>query len=143
MEQKLPNNHVRRLMTLHNKAMRTTVLLMESKLAVRTGVAAVLNEAGFNVIATESPREAWIALEARSDVRVLLADLDVPDATDGLELARKVHDRWPSLGLVITSHHIRHLHPSDVPGDGCFLPRPLPEETLVQEVAMAADQIAA
>jgi hypothetical protein len=84
-----------------------------------------------------------MTLEARSDVRVLLADLDAPNATDGLELAHKVHDRWPLLGLVITSHHIRHLRPSDIPGDGCFLPRPLPEETLLQEVAMAADRIVA
>ena len=130
-------------MTLHSPAVRTTVLLMESTPAVRTTVSAVLNEAGFNVIATESPHEAWRTLEERSDVRVLLADLDVSDAADGLELARKVHDRWPSLGLVITSNHIRHLRLSDVPGDGCFLPRPLPEETLVQEVALAADRMAA
>ncbi|GEO18779.1 response regulator [Microvirga aerophila] len=120
-----------------------TVLLMESAPEVRTGMAAVLNGAGFNVIETQSPHEAWSTLEARSDVRVLLADLDVPDATDGLELAHKVHDRWPSLGLVIISYYIRHLRPSDVPGDGCFLPRPLPEETLLQEVAMAADRMAA
>jgi DNA-binding NtrC family response regulator len=120
-----------------------TVLLVESQPVVRTAVSAVLNEAGFNVIATESPFAAWTTLEARSDVRVLLADLDVSNATDGLELAHKVHDRWPSLGLVVTSHHIRHLRASDVPGDGCFLPRPLPEETLLQEVARAADQMAA
>ncbi|WP_114189226.1 response regulator [Microvirga aerophila] len=120
-----------------------TVLLMESQPVIRMAVYAVLNGAGFNVIATESPHEAWTTLEERSDVRVLLADLDVPDVTDGLELAHKVHDRWPFLGLVIISHHIRHLRPSEVPGDGCFLPRPLPGETLLQEVAMAADRMAA
>jgi DNA-binding NtrC family response regulator len=123
--------------------MAATVLLMESQPVVRTAVYAVLNRAGFNVIETQSPHEAWTTLEARSDVRVLLADLDVSDAADGLELARKVHDRWPSLGLVITSNHIRHLRPSDVPGDGCFLLHPLPEETLLREVAMAADRMAA
>jgi two-component system, response regulator PdtaR len=128
---------------LHSAAMKTTILLLESKPEVRSSVTSCLDEAGFNVIATESPHEAWTALEERSDVRVLLADLDMSDATDGLELAHKVHDRWPSLGLVITSNHIRHLRPSDVPGNGCFLPRPLPEETLLQEVAMAADRMAA
>ena len=130
-------------MTLHNTPVRTTVLLMESTPEVRTGISAVLNKAGFNVIATGSPREAWTVLEAQSDVRVLLADLDASDPTDGLELARKVHDRWPSLGLVMTSEQIRHLRPSDIPGDGCFLPRPLPTETLLQEVALAADRMAA
>jgi two-component system, response regulator PdtaR len=128
---------------LHSAAVKTTILLLESKPEVRSSVTSCLDEAGFTVIATESLHEAWTTLEERSDVRVLLADLDVSDATDGLELAHKVHDRWPSLGLVITSNHIRHLRPSDVPGNGCFLPRPLPEETLLQEVAMAADQMAA
>jgi two-component system, response regulator PdtaR len=128
---------------LHSAAMKTTILLLESKPEVRSSVTSCLDEAGFNVIATESPHEAWTALEERSDVRVLLADLDMSDATDGLELAHKVHDRWPSLGLVITSNHLRHLRPFDIPGDGCFLPRPLPEETLLQEVAMAADRMAA
>ena len=42
-------------MTLHNNAVRTTVLLMESTPEVRTGVSAVLNKAGFNVIATGEP----------------------------------------------------------------------------------------
>jgi two-component system, response regulator PdtaR len=128
---------------LGSAAVKTTVLLMESQPEVRTGVAAVLNEAGFNVIATQSPHEAWTTLEERPDVRVLLADLNVSDAADGLELAHKVHDRWPSVGLVITSNHVRHLRPSDIPGEGCFLPRPLPEETLLHEVAMAADRMAA
>jgi two-component system, response regulator PdtaR len=136
-------DHMRRLMTSNNTVVRTTVLLMESKAEVRTGVAAFLNEKGFNTIETESPREAWTTLESRSDVRVLLADLDTGSGADGLELARKVHDRWPSIGLVITSDHVRHLRPSDIPGDGCFLPRPLPAETLLHEVAVAADQIAA
>ena len=120
-----------------------TVLLVESKSVIRTSIAASLTGAGFSVLEAESTGDAWTALEDRSDIRVLFADLDVSNGADSLEFTRKVHDRWPSVGLVITSGHVRHLRPEDIPGDGCFMPRPLPTDTLLHEVNVAAQQIAA
>jgi two-component system, response regulator PdtaR len=125
-------------MTVRDAATRTTVLLMENKPAVRTNVATALNEAGFDVIQADNIPEAWDTLETQPDVRVLVADLDVSTKEEGLELARKVHDRWPSIGVVITSGHLRYLRPTDIPGNGCFLPRPLPAETLLHELRAAA-----
>ncbi len=90
-------------MAVHEAGTGTTVLLLESEPGVRTGVAASLLQAGFNIIEAESPAEAWATLERRSDVRVVFADLDGTTGADGLEFARQVHARWPSLGLVITS----------------------------------------
>ncbi len=120
---------------------RETVLLVEHEPATRTGISRVLSKAGYQVIEASRPDEAWTMLETRPDVGVLVADIDAPDGTHGLELARKVHERWPSIGLVITSSHVRHLRPGDIPGDGCFLPRPLPTETLLHEVGVAAHLI--
>ena len=117
---------------------RTTVLLVEPKVAVRVNMAALLTEAGFIVIEAEDPDEVWSALETRSDVGVLLAELDLPQGTEGLELAWRIHERWPSLGLVVTSGRIRCLPPAALPGDGCFLPRPIPVDTLWHEVSAAA-----
>ncbi|QRM33770.1 response regulator [Microvirga sp. VF16] len=127
-------------MTAHNVVTKTTVLLVENEPVVRTGIATVLNEAGFNVIEANSIPEAWTTLEARPGVQVLFADLDVSTEAEGLDLARKVHDRWPSIGLVMTSGHLRHLRPADVPGEGCFLPRPFPKEILLREIRAAAHQ---
>src|SRR3954451_8061228 len=128
-------------MTSRGDAAQATVLLMENEPRVRTGVADCLSEAGFNVIEAESITEAWTALETRPDVQVLFADLDVSTGADGLDLAREVHRRWPSMGLVIASGQIRHLRPADIPGDGCFLPRPFPKATLLHEVRMAAQRV--
>ena len=122
-------------------ATRETVLLVEHEPVTRTGISRVLSEAGYQVIEASRPDEAWTMLETQPDVGVLLADIDAPDGTNSLELARKVHERWPSIGLVITSSHVRHLRPGDIPGDGCFLPRPLPAETLLHEVGVAAHLI--
>jgi CheY-like chemotaxis protein len=122
-------------------ATRETVLLVEHEPVTRTGISRVLSKAGYQVIEASRPDEAWTTLETRPDVGVLVADIDAPDGTNSLELARKVHERWPSIGLVITSSHVRHLRPGDIPGDGCFLPRPLPAETLLHEVGVAAHLI--
>ena len=120
---------------------RETVLLMEHEPVTRSGISRVLSKAGYQVVEASRPDEAWTMLETLPDVDVLLADIDAPDGSNSLELARKVHERWPSIGLVITSSHVRHLRPGDVPGDGCFLPRPLPAETLLHEVGVAAHYI--
>ena len=120
---------------------RETVLLVEHEPATRTGIARVLSKAGYQVVEASRPDEAWTMLETLPDVGVLVADIDAPDGTNSLELARMVHERWPSIGLVITSSHVRHLRPGDIPGDGCFVPRPLPADTLLHEVGVAAHPI--
>ena len=97
----------------------------------------VLRRAKFDVIQAQDPNEAWATLDAREDVDVLLADIDIPSSMDGVELGQYVHERWPGLGLVLTSDQVRHLRPDEVPGDGCFLPHPIPADTLLDEVRLA------
>ncbi len=112
------------------------VLLLEE--AHRSALmTALLTRAEFEVIQVQSPDEAWATLEARDDVDVLLADIDIPSPVGGVDLCRYVHDRWPGLGLVLTSDQVRHLRPDEVPGDGCFLPHPVPADTLLDEVRLA------
>ena len=98
----------------------------------------VLMRAEFEVLHARDPDEAWAMLQAGEDVDVLLADIDLPGAIRGVELGRYIHDRWPGLGLVLTSDQVRHLRPDEVPGDGCFLPHPIPADTLLDEIRMAA-----
>lgn len=117
---------------------KATVLLVEPKGSARVNMATLLTEAGFVVIEAEDPDEVWSTLETRPEIEVLLADLDLPRDTEGLAFAWDIHERWPFLGLIITSGHIRHLPPAFIPGDGCFLPRPIPVDTLWYEVSMAA-----
>ena len=96
-----------------------------------------LTRAEFEVIHARHPNEAWATLEAGESVDVLLADIDLPCAMKGIELGRYIHERWPGLGLVLTSDQVRHLRPDEVPGEGCFLPQPIPAHTLLDEVRLA------
>jgi two-component system, response regulator PdtaR len=97
----------------------------------------ILVRAAFEVIQAQDADEAWATLEARDDVDVLLADMDISSPTGGVDLGRSIHDRWPGLGLVLTSDQVRHLRPDEIPGNGCFLPHPIPADTLLDEVRSA------
>ena len=104
-------------------------------------IIALLTRAEFEVIQAQDVDEAWATLDTRDDVDVLLADIDIPSPVGGVELGRYVHDRWPRLGLVLTSGQVRHLRPDEVPGDGCFLPHPIPADTLLDEIRLAAHRL--
>jgi DNA-binding LytR/AlgR family response regulator len=117
-------------------AKQTKVLLLETAQRSASTIS-ILVRADFEVIPVQDPDEAWATLEAQDDVDVLLADIDIPSPTGGVDLGRYIHDRWPGLGLVLTSDQVRHLRPDEVPGNGCFLPHPIPADTLLEEVRMA------
>jgi DNA-binding NtrC family response regulator len=117
-------------------AKQPKVLLLEREQR-SASLISVLTRADFDVIQAQDPDEAWATLEAREDVDVLLADIDIPSPMDGVELGQYVQERWPGLGLVLTSDQVRHLRPDEVPGDSCFLPHPIPADTLLKEIRLA------
>jgi DNA-binding NtrC family response regulator len=114
------------------------VLVVEPEHHVRAALSEALDASGYVVAEARTAQDAFAALEERSDVRVMVADLDMADAVDGLAFAHEVHRRWPALGMVITSGRVRHLPPSDIPGDGFFMPRPLPRQMFLEAVWVAA-----
>jgi DNA-binding LytR/AlgR family response regulator len=117
-------------------AKQLKILLLETAQRSASTIS-ILVRADFEVIPVQNPDEAWATLEVQDDVDVLLADIDIPSPTGGVDLGRYIHDRWPALGLVLTSDQVRHLRPDEVPGNGCFLPHPIPADTLLEEVRMA------
>ena len=118
-----------------------TVLVVEQEPRMRAAVSRALDLSGFVVVQANNTREALTTLEERSDVRVVVTDIDLSDAVDGLAFTHEVHHRWPAMGQVITSGQVRHLRPSEVPGDGIFMPHPLPMETFLNAISLAAGYI--
>jgi DNA-binding NtrC family response regulator len=116
-------------------AKQPKVLLLETAQHSASTIS-ILVKADFEVISVQDPNEAWATLEARDDVDVVLADIDISSPTSGVELGRSIHNRWP--GLVLTSEQVRRLRPDEVPGNGCFLPHPIPPDTLLDEIRVAA-----
>jgi hypothetical protein len=80
----------------------------------------ILVRADFEVIQARSADEAWATLEARDDVDVLLADIDIPSPVGGVDLGRYIHGRWPGLGLVLTSDQVRLFDRTRFPATDVF-----------------------
>jgi CheY-like chemotaxis protein len=112
---------------------KPTILVVEDEALLRMYVVNLLEENGFGVVEAENADEALKLLEARDHVRLLFTDVRMPGSCDGMDLARKVHARWPHILLVITSGHVRPAQ-AEIPDDGRFLAKPYREKDLLAEV---------
>jgi two-component system, response regulator PdtaR len=57
----------------------------------------------------------------------------MPGSLDGMDLARQVHARWPSVLLVITSGQVKPAQ-AEIPDDGRFVGKPYQAKDLLGEV---------
>ncbi len=88
------------------------------------------------------PQNAQVALkrlELAGDVRVLFTDINMPPGMNGLELAGVVHQRWPEVGLVISSGYERPSNQQIADG-GVFVPKPFRPEDIIRAVQKVVSQ---
>ena len=82
------------------------VLIVEDDAEVRSLVATLLEDEQLNVIECESAEAALaIMLIGEREVTMILADVRLPGAMDGVDLAWEVKLRWPLLPVILTSGH--------------------------------------
>jgi CheY-like chemotaxis protein len=112
------------------------VLIVEDENLVRFGAVAMVEEAGYEAISASDADEAIHILEARSDVRVLFSDIQMPGSMDGLGLVWVVRERWPPVALIVTSGKSDILD-TDLPAGGRFIRKPYDRsqiETLLRQL---------
>ena len=86
---------------------RPVVLLVDDESLVRMFNADILNEAGFRVVEAVNAEEAWLLFQARPDVQLVLTDVETPSSMKGLELAKRVAELRPFVGVIIISGRAR------------------------------------
>jgi two-component system, response regulator PdtaR len=79
------------------------ILIVEDEALVRLSAVGMLEDAGFRMIEAVNSDEALELLEADSNIELLFTDVNMPGTMDGLALARRVHDRWPHIGIMVAS----------------------------------------
>ena len=107
----------------HLAGSRPVVLVVEDETLVRWHAVAMIEDAGFDVIEAGNAAEAISVLEARTDVRVIFTDIQMPGSIDGLRLAHLVRNRWPPIKIIATSGQLK-LRDDDLPEGGRFLAKP-------------------
>ena len=86
---------------------KPVVLIVEDEFLVRVFAVDIAEEAGFSAVEAADADEAIRVLQNRPDIRVVLADIDLPGHLDGLELAQAIRHRWPPIQVVVTSGMMR------------------------------------
>jgi CheY-like chemotaxis protein len=102
---------------------KPVVLVVEDEPFILADAVAVIRDAGFDVLEATSADEAIDILSARSDIRVVFTDIEMPGSIDGLKLARVVREKWPPVELIVTSGK-RSLRDTDLPARGRFIETP-------------------
>ncbi|MEO8669653.1 MAG: response regulator [Bauldia sp.] len=99
------------------------VLVVEDEFVVRLNLFETMLNNGFRTYEAASADEAMEILESRPDIGVVFTDVNMPGSMDGLALAQRVRQHWPSIRVVITSG--RAPPPAEMmAGAVAFVPKP-------------------
>ena len=93
----------------------------------------IVEDAGFTAVAGCQCRRSASILESRSDISLLFSDIQMPGSMDGLKLAHAVHDRWPSIKIILVSGQVK-LSDVDKPADSRFFGKPLEVKQMIAEL---------
>jgi len=114
------------------QALDIPVLLAQSERHVCMSTADCLIADGIMAIEVASTDEALSYLESRSDIRLVITEIDMPGCLSGLDLARFVTRRWPHVGIIVLGWPVQPT-PS-LAQAVTFLPKPCPYSSVVEQV---------
>jgi CheY-like chemotaxis protein len=79
------------------------VLIVEDDTLVAELAAGMLSELGFECTVAHSAKEALEQLAGGEKPKLIFSDIVMPGGISGIELARKVRDRFPELPVLLTT----------------------------------------
>src|ERR1700692_4888489 len=69
----------------------------------RLGASGMFLDAGSRVLEAGDADEALRFFETNTDIRLLFTDVSMPGSMNGSDLAHQVAERWPGVGIIVTS----------------------------------------
>ncbi len=121
------------MMVLDRPVAPAVVLIVEDEMLLRMRAVDMVEDAGFIPIEAVDADEAVAILESRSDIALLLTDIQMPGTMDGLGLARSVHERWPPIRIILVSGRLT-LADIDIPANSRFFGKPLEAGDVISEM---------
>jgi two-component system, response regulator PdtaR len=109
------------------------ILIVEDDRFLKLYALDIVEEAGFVALDAGNADEAVAILESRSDIALLLTDINMPGSMDGLNLAHAVRKRWPPIRIIVVSGAVRPAE-CDLPTDSRFVGKPYRAEAMILEI---------
>jgi CheY-like chemotaxis protein len=119
--------------TLNRSVVPPVVLVVEDEMLPRMRAVDIVEDAGYTSVEAVDADEAFAVLESRSDVALLLTDIQMPGTMDGLTLAHAVHRRWPPIKIILVSGQLQSAD-LDIPADSRFLQKPLEAARIIAQM---------
>lgn len=100
-----------------------TILLIDDEAVIRLSTAAMLEDAGYGVLEAADGSEALALLSSHPEISVVLTDVQMPGAIDGLDLVEIVQQDYPAIKSIVASGR-SGLREARQSGAGGFLAKP-------------------
>jgi CheY-like chemotaxis protein len=97
------------------------VIIVDDDVFERMGASYMFSDAGYRVLEAGNADEALQLLESTADVRLIFTDVSMPGSMSGFDLAHRAAERWPGIGIIITSGRPR---PEPLPFGAQFHAKP-------------------
>ena len=110
------------------------VVIAEDEGLLRMLAVEVLQDEGFVTLTAEDAVTAIDVFKSRQQaIDVLLTDIRMPGAMDGLELAHRVREHWPWVVIIIASGNV-FLRQDQLPEGARFFPKPYDMHRIVDVI---------
>ena len=120
---------------------RCRILLVEDNDDVRDLAEAMLQMAGYDVVAAHSGERALAILDDAQDVVLLFTDVIMPGGMNGLELIERVHARLPELPVLVTTGYMEELPGAGNRSEGLnVLAKPYQHQDLLERIRAALER---
>ena len=120
-------------MVLDHSSVPAVVLVVEDEMLLRMRAVDMVEDAGYTSVEAVDADAAFAILESRSDIALLLTDIQMPGSMDGLGLAHSVHDRWPPIKIILVSGQLK-LANIDIPAGSRFFGKPLEARVMIAQM---------
>jgi DNA-binding NarL/FixJ family response regulator len=96
------------------------VALADDAVLLREGLARLLGEAGFEVVGLAGDAADLLALVERTRPDVAIVDIRMPPThtDEGLQAAKAIRERWPTIGILVLSQHVNARYALELLGSG-------------------------
>jgi two-component system, response regulator PdtaR len=115
---------------MSNSPSQALILVVDDDVFERMGASDMFLDAGYRVIEAENADDALRCFETNPDIRLLFTDVSMPGSMSGSDLARQVAERWPGVGIIITSGRPR---PDKLPLSMRFHDKPYEPTTILRQ----------
>jgi CheY-like chemotaxis protein len=121
------------MMALDHARIPPIVLVVEDEMLLRMRVVDMVEDAGYIPVEAVDADNALAILQSRSDIALLLTDIQMPGSMNGLQLAYAVHERWPPIKIILASGQLQ-LSSREIPPDSRFFGKPLKSSEMIAEM---------